>query len=72
MALGGAQGLKCKLGRGRSGTGPGTPVCAGGSPKAGFLTMATPTALKTSTLARSSATSEKRVLSCPMTRPWMT
>lgn len=34
--------------------------------------MASPTAMKASTLARSSASSEKWLLSCPMTRPWVT
>lgn len=36
------------------------------------LTMASPTTLNTSTLARSSTASEKRLLSRPMTRPWTT
>lgn len=47
------------------------PALCGGQAE-GVLTMASPTMLKASTLARSSAPSEKWLLSRPMTRPWMT
>lgn len=43
-----------------------------GVARGGALTMASPTTMKTSTLARSSAASEKWRLNRPMTRPWMT
>ena len=53
------------------GRGPG-PLLFAGMAGWGSLTMASPTTLKTSTLARSRALSEKWLLSRPMTRPWMT
>lgn len=53
------------------GSRPGALLFAG-QPEAGALTMASPTTLNASTLARSRAPSEKRLLSRPMTRPWKT
>ena len=53
--------------------GPGTLLFSGiVGWSGGSLTIASPTTLKTSTLARSRSPSEKWLLSRPMTRPWMT
>jgi hypothetical protein len=57
--------------QGPAGYWPGTPYCVE-RPSPVTLTMASPTMAKTSTLACSKASSEKCLLSHPMTRPWIT